>query len=105
MTSGTTFGENFFPARHRGLVRRDVSPASGRIGKMKRLKLAEKCGDVCETFLGRSPENRMLPRVRNLEWLLRNESDQPVMTRQPVFGEHADVDVNADRRAGHADRI
>ena len=58
-----------------------------------------------QPLFGRAPKNGMLARIGNFERLLRRQTDQPVVTREPILGKHPDVDVNADRRAGNADGI
>ena len=103
VTRRAAFGENFFSAGHRGGICGDVGLSTGSIGEMKWLKPTEKGGDICQTLFGRAPENGMLPRVENFEGFLRRESDQAIVPCQPILREHADVDVNTDRRTGHAD--
>ena len=72
---------------------------------MKRFQLLEESCNIPDTFLSGAPENRMLPRIRNFKRFLWRKADQPVVARQPVFGKHADIHVNAKRCTGYADRI
>src|SRR5436305_6050442 len=72
---------------------------------MKRLQPAEKGRNVRQTLLRCTPEDRMFPRIRNLKRFLRSQPDQSIVKGQPVFGKHADVDVDADSCPGHADGV
>src|SRR6266404_1640941 len=72
---------------------------------MKRLQAAEKGRYVRQTILSCTPEDRMFPRVRNLKRFLRSEPDQSIVKSQPVFGKHADVDIDADGCPGHANGV
>src|SRR6187200_2026504 len=72
---------------------------------MKWFQLPEKRSNVVEPLLGGEPENRMLSRVWNFKWFLLRETNQAVVACEPIFGKHADIDVNTDRRAPYTDGI
>jgi hypothetical protein len=63
VTRRTTFGKDFFSARHDGGIGSDVSLSTGRIGQMKWLKPAEKGGDICQSLFRRAPKNGMFARL------------------------------------------
>jgi hypothetical protein len=48
---------------------------------MVRLQLAKERADIRETLFGRQPEGGMFPRVGDLERLLRNQTEQPIVPR------------------------
>src|SRR5437667_2445893 len=105
MTSRTTLCENFFSPRHHRCIARDVSLATGRVGEMKWFQATEECCNVPQALFRCAPEDRMFPRIRDFKRLLWSQPNQAVVECQPVFGKHADVDIDADRCASDADRV
>src|SRR5437867_12273340 len=72
---------------------------------MKWFQATKECGNVRQTLLGRTPEYRVAARVSDLKRFLWSQSNQSIVKCQPVFGEHADVDIDADSCPGHADGV
>src|SRR5947207_5585139 len=105
VTTSAAFRENSFAARHHRIIVTNQVGAAWCVSETKRLQLAKEGRDLVEALFGCEPEDGVLARVRNFEWLLRLETDQPVMACEPVFGKHSDVHVNPNSGTTDADRI
>lgn len=74
MTARTAFGEDPLASGHHRIIAIDEILATGCVGQMKRLELAEKGHDLTHALLGRLPENRVLVRIQGFKRLLARAS-------------------------------
>ena len=105
MTVGAVFSKDDLAASHHGFVACNKLAAARRVFEMKRVQPAKEGGNIAEAFLGRAPKNGILLSGRDLKWALRLETDQAIVQRQPILGEHSDIHIHPDGGTGHADGI
>src|SRR2546423_14064983 len=75
VTTSAAFRENSFAAHHHRFIVTDQIGAAWCISETKRLQLAKEGRDLVDALFGREPEDGVLARVRNFEWLLRLETN------------------------------
>src|SRR5437868_1439533 len=99
MTTRAAFRENSFATSHHCFVVTDQVGAAWCVREVKRFQLPKEGRDVVEPFFSGEPEDGVLARVRDLEWLLGGQAEQAIVASEPILGKHSDVHENPDRGA------